>query len=862
MQAGERTRGGRHVSARRRRRWPAAVLVVALLVAGGTTAFGLTRGEAAPSCAADRVPLRIATSPGLLDVLGRQAALFDAGTASMVGGRCTRTSVDAVAPSRFGDALLAQLADPGSSTTPQVWAPDAAAWATVEARRPELDAVLPHVYPVVASTPVVLAVPRPMATALGWPARQPSWTELAALARDGRGWSRFGHPEWGPVTVAWSDALTTTAGLGATLALYDRASSQAAGVDDIRRSMLTVQSGLRALAVDPSKALKPLRNRGLTSADALRATPLFPWTEQQVLRFNADDPQIPLVALYPRGGTITAEVPLLTLDVPSVTDAQRQAVDRFATFLARPAASAALAAAGWRSPRLESSATVAQGAIAAEPAYTPPAPERSTVARALQTWTALDRQGAVLVLLDVSGSMDEKVPAVGETRLQLAQQAISESLPLFSDRTSVGLWTFSRSPAGTRDWEAVVPLGRLSRTVGSSTARDALRDAVERLQAKGDTGLYDSTLAAVRAVQSGWRPGTDVVPGGERRPQRRPRQHLARHPHGSAALGRRPATSGAGADHRARARGRRPGDAADRRGHRRPRVHGPQPRGPRVGVPHGPHRMSPASPEWFEALPDVVTGLAQRWRLELGPRFEGGTASWVALARDERGDDLVLKVGWRHWEADHEAEGLHAWAGRGTVLLRDSWADEQTSALLLERCRPGDELALRPAPEQDEVIAVLLQRLWVEPPAGHPFRPLAQMCARWADEPPPPGGRPLDPGLVRAGLELFRSLPLEPGPSVLLATDLHAHNVLRAQREPWLVVDPKPWVGDPAYDPLQHLLNDPERMTRDPGGFADRLADLCGLDRERLRQWLFARCVVETRGGEDWVAEAARALAP
>ncbi len=478
------------------------------LALSGTAAIRLI-GDTATTCQGERISVRMAASPSLAPVLAQQTALFDADAMSVVDGHCTSTTVRPVAAARFGDALLSQLADPTSTARPQVWVPDAAAWSTVESRRPELAALLPRTYPVIATTPVVMAVPRPMAVALGWPKRQPSWTELAALGRDVQGWARYGHPEWGPITVGWSDALTTTAGLAATTAVYDQASRQAAAPDDVRRTLLGVQSGLTALAVNPTKALAPLRDEGMTATDALRRTPMFPWTEQQVLAFNALDPQIPVAAVYPRGGTMSAAVPLITLNDPEVTDATRKAVDQLSVFLSSRAAGNAFAAAGWRSPRLGSTATLVQGALSAEPAYTPAAPDRSTVARALQTWTALDRQGSLLVLLDVSGSMNEKVPSLGQTRLQLAQQALAESLPLFSDRTSVGLWTFSRSRG--RDYHAVVPLGPLSRRIGQVSARDAMRQGVASLTAHGDTGLYDSTMAAFQAVQAGWRPGINVL---------------------------------------------------------------------------------------------------------------------------------------------------------------------------------------------------------------------------------------------------------------------------------------------------------------------------------------------------------------
>lgn len=258
---------------------------------------------------------------------------------------------------------------------------------------------------------------------------------------------------------------------------------------------------------------------------------------------------------------------------------------------------------------------------------------------------------------------------------------------------------------------------------------------------------------------------------------------------------------------------------------------------------------------WMAALPFVVEGLARRWTLDVGPPFQpGGVASWVAPARDTRGNDLVLKVGWPHDEALHEAQGLRAWGGRGAVRLFDALLVGQTSALLLELCQPGTPVSqVLPPRQQDTVVAGLLRRLWIQPPPGHPFRSLEIMCRRWADEfeeryAVAVAARRchLDPGLARAGMELLRTLPATAQRCVLLGTDVHPDNVLAAGREPWLVIDPKPYLGDPTYDPVQHMLNFPHRLAADPAGFARRMADLCDLDRDRLRQWLFARCVQES----------------
>lgn len=270
--------------------------------------------------------------------------------------------------------------------------------------------------------------------------------------------------------------------------------------------------------------------------------------------------------------------------------------------------------------------------------------------------------------------------------------------------------------------------------------------------------------------------------------------------------------------------------------------------------------------QWIARLPDLVATLSRRWELQVGEPFQpGGETSWTAPARDLEGRALVLKVGWGHQESANEADGLRVWSSRGdscAVLLHEEHREDDTTALLMERCDPGTELGQsEPETSQDEIVAGLLRRLWHEPAPGHPFRPLQQMCDAWADEYESDPNPHLDAGLARGGVALFRSLPASASHRVLLATDLHAGNILAAQREPWLVIDPKPYVGDPTYDPLQHMLNCHVRLYSDPAALADRMADLSGVDHDRLRLWLFARCVIESRWRDDLVDVAAR-LAP
>jgi len=273
-------------------------------------------------------------------------------------------------------------------------------------------------------------------------------------------------------------------------------------------------------------------------------------------------------------------------------------------------------------------------------------------------------------------------------------------------------------------------------------------------------------------------------------------------------------------------------------------------------------RATAGGAAWLARLPGAIAEVERRWSLTLGAPFDSEVScAWVAPAVRADGTAAVLKVGVPHMEGEHEIHGLRFWNGDAAVQLLD--ADDDLGAMLLERCEPGTSLRALPEPEQDRVIAGLLRRLWRPPPSANPFRPLSALTAFWRDETLASASPWTDTGLAREGLRLLDELPQSAPEDVLLATDLHAGNVLRAQREPWLVIDPKPFVGDPAYDATQHLLNCRARLRADPDGTIRRFADLLGVDHERVRLWTFARLTAEPR--DDWndgAMELARLLAP
>ena len=211
---------------------------------------------------------------------------------------------------------------------------------------------------------------------------------------------------------------------------------------------------------------------------------------------------------------------------------------------------------------------------------------------------------------------------------------------------------------------------------------------------------------------------------------------------------------------------------------------------------------------------------------------------------------MVLKIQWPHRESEHEAAALELWDGDGAVRLLAH--DEERHALLLERCRPGTYLSELDADAGLGVLIGLLPRLWK--PAGPPFRSLADEAVWWAGyirEEWDDAGRPFEENLVDAAVSALEALALTQGEQVLIHQDLHADNVLAAEREPWLVIDPKPLAGEREFG-LASIIRSVElgHSKRAVVDRLDRLSSELGLDRERARGWALGQTIAWAYGSE------------
>jgi streptomycin 6-kinase len=245
---------------------------------------------------------------------------------------------------------------------------------------------------------------------------------------------------------------------------------------------------------------------------------------------------------------------------------------------------------------------------------------------------------------------------------------------------------------------------------------------------------------------------------------------------------------------------------------------------------------------WLAELPRLVDELLERWDcVPDGEVTHGGVGLIVPVLRHTVGTAAVLKVSFPHPGNVHEPDAFAAWGGCGAVLLYER--DDDRFAMLLERARAR---TLAEAGDEDEILTVagrLNRRLAVPAPPGLPR--LRERAGQWEEE-LLRDARELDHELPRRVLDAALATVRELGPvqpDILIHGDLHARNVLRADREPWLAVDPKGHVGDPAYDGGTLLksralaLLQAEDLAKAVHRALDVFAEAAELDRERVRSW-------------------------
>jgi hypothetical protein len=454
-----------------------SALVVVILAGWGSVAF-LDRMLRPSGCTAP-TSVQIAAAPAVA------TAIAEVARTAVDPKACYEVEVVARDSNAFSDAL----ASPPASPLPQAWVPESTFWLRRAQAKGAFE--VPDRGTSIANSPVVLAMTEPVALQLGWPATPVPWSALL-------------DPGNTSIPVGLPDPAVDPVGIGAIMGIRSVTARQ----PDPTGANVAVLRRLSPYAVANSSELYQRLPEYGNAQGTLNA---FVTTEQAMLHHNTRRQATQLVASYPQPAVPSMDFPFVVL--PGATSAQRATAAKFLSALLSPAAGRILGAESLRAPDgtvLDASQgdTSAGPSTAAPRAITttiPPValPDDDALVQLLTTWTGVHLSARILGVIDTSGSMSERVAAGGDTRLGATIKAAQQGVGLLLNTTEVGVWVFSTNLDGDRDYRVVFPTRSLSE------GRGALLGALGgiKVQPNGNTGLYDTTLAAYQDARRNWTPG-------------------------------------------------------------------------------------------------------------------------------------------------------------------------------------------------------------------------------------------------------------------------------------------------------------------------------------------------------------------
>jgi Ca-activated chloride channel homolog len=457
----------------------------------------------------------VAASVEKADLMGEAATRYNTSD-RLVNGSCYGFAITAVA-SGIAESRLAEADwDPTWGPTPDAWSPAASTWLQLlrhdRATHDRAD-ILPAEAEPVVSTPIVLAMPEPMAKALGWPDAAIGWADLLHLASQPDGWGALGHPEWGAFKLGKTNPNISTTGLSATVGVFVAATGTSSDLtlDTLKdpRVREFVAGVEKSVAHYGDTALTFLANlqRADDAGTALGYVGAVTVEEKSILDYNNGNPtgdldtagrhgkpRVPLVAVYPKEGTLNSDNPLAILQARWSDPGKQAGATDFLAFLREPAQQEMFTDAGFRSHDGRPGRAITDSTYLREnigvPALAPPSPPVLSAVRA--TWAELRKKAHLLLVLDVSGSMGQSAGA-GKTRLELAQAAAVHGLAQLSEIDEVGLWAFPNQSQVYWQHLAIEPLG---------PQRNEMITRIQQLIPSGATPLYAVTRKAAEAVRN------------------------------------------------------------------------------------------------------------------------------------------------------------------------------------------------------------------------------------------------------------------------------------------------------------------------------------------------------------------------
>jgi Ca-activated chloride channel family protein len=340
-------------------------------------------------------------------------------------------------------------------------------------------------------SPVVIAMWKPMAEALGWPAKPLGWGDIADLARSGKSWGDYGHPEWGPFQFGHTHPDYSNSGITSILATIYAATGKTRGltVADLQKPevasfLADVERNVIHYGESTGFFSKQMFSRG---PSYLSAAVMYEnlVTESYSAEKYPNRP-LPVVAIYPKEGTFWSDHPFAILNAPWVDDNLRAAAKQYQDFLmAKPQQERALQL-GFRpsDPQvaLASPLTAAFGVDPKQPTTLLEVPSASVIEAARALWGKNKKRVEVQVVLDISGSMDE------EQRLVRAKEALKRFIGNLADEDILGVVVFS---SDSRELTPLTPLG---------AKRQDVLSQIDGLFPNGKTRLIDTVSEAYQQM--------------------------------------------------------------------------------------------------------------------------------------------------------------------------------------------------------------------------------------------------------------------------------------------------------------------------------------------------------------------------
>jgi Ca-activated chloride channel homolog len=492
---------------------------LALIVAARTLTWARSPSE---PCG-HSTTIRVLSSSEKAGLLSEIAAAYET-AGHRVEGRCAHVDVVSKSSGEAADALVNGWDESKDGPQPDVWTPVTSLWIEIVANRmSNMDTgnIIPDQVGHVASAPLVIAMPRPMAEATGWPKVQIGWHDLFDLATDPTGWGRFGHPEWGRFKLGKTNPDFSTSGLNALIGEYYAATGSTSDLTlssmrdgKVERFVKGVESSVVHYGDISATFLENLQ-RADEEGSGLSYVAAVAIEEKSVWDYNHGNPSgnpdtigdhaapsVPLVAVYPKEGTLVNDHPYAILNAPWVSPIQRKVAQDFLRFVQSPEQQSRFQDAGFRDYKGApgKQAVPGNGLLAQQPALTLPTPSAQVLDAIQSSWERLRKRARVLLVLDVSGSMGALVSSSGTTKMEEAKGAALAAMDQFRPDDEVGLWVFSS------DMDRGLPYAQLSPVSALGPKEDALRKQIRSLTPEGGTGLYATVAEATRSMRASFDP--------------------------------------------------------------------------------------------------------------------------------------------------------------------------------------------------------------------------------------------------------------------------------------------------------------------------------------------------------------------